>query len=101
MSIFGDEPPEPPWGPGQPPPPQPPGYTWNPPDSYDRVTIYDDFGDVIGTNNWEGWFNATARNTYAGQIHVLNLIQLIEDEYGIDWDWDAWREAYAAAHAAV
>lgn len=103
MSIFGDEPPEPPWGPGQPPPPPdlPGSFFTTPPDADDRVTLYDYFGDRIGTNDWSGWWDAAVKNTYHDQIHVLNLIQLLEDEYDIEWDWEAWREAYASAHAGV
>jgi hypothetical protein len=93
------EPVEPPWTPGEPPPPPPPIDVPEEPSKYDQVSIYDDFGQYIGTNDWDGWWNATVYNTYASRVHVITLIGYIEDEYGADWDWKEWREAYAAAHA--
>lgn len=97
-------PPEPPWieAPGIDAPPAPePIEDHEAPNLLDNISLYDNFGNYIGTENWQGWWDATIYLKYQGDIHVINLIQVIEDEYDIEWDWQAWREAYAAAHAAV
>jgi hypothetical protein len=96
-------PPEPSWTvpPMEGPPPPPPPIIEEGPSNNDQVSIYDIYGTYIGTNDWSGWYESTLYNSYSSKIHLLNLIQQLEDAYYMEWDWDQWRLDYAAAHAGV
>jgi hypothetical protein len=87
-----DEPPE--------PPDQPDG-TVGP---NDQVTLTDDFGNYVGTHDWYDWYDETLRGrisfrmVYGYSITTRILISLLEEAYGIEWDWESWRRDYDAIH---
>ena len=69
---------------------------------YETFPLTDDFGVYRGTQTWGQWYFDTTlsleefRAKYGYDFHNLDLIDLLEAELGIDWDWEQWRNDYAA-----
>lgn len=68
----------------------------------DRVTIYDDFGNLIGTYTEQEWLDITLltneefREQFGFDFNRVTLIHLIEEYLDIEWDWDAFKSEYEA-----
>jgi hypothetical protein len=87
----------PPEEPPDEPPDEPPEPPEEPPED-GLVEVYDTFGNYVGTNTWEGWWNASLQKGGAYGLHTLRLIEALELTFDIDWPWREWREAYRQMH---
>lgn len=79
---------------------QPPEQPLEIPDNY--IHIVDDFGVDRGTQTYEGWYQDTLLSSeefhlkYGYDFYNTDIIEWLEDYYGIEWDWDTWRTEYEA-----
>ena len=78
------------------PPPEPPEEPPEPPED-GLIELYDYFGNYIGTNTWDGWWNATLQRGGAYGRHTYELILALERTLDIEWPWAQWAAAYKAA----
>jgi hypothetical protein len=71
------------------------------PPSGENIPIYDDYGIYRGAYTWEEWWEITLMDSetfhedMGDDFYTTELIYLLEESLGIDWDWEAWREQYS------